>query len=103
MTLRKKKGLSAVTIMALVLGVMASTPAEARNKTKWFKCCDALGNVYKVKEGTPGAVAKPGDAGAPANAVARNKTGWIIISVAALAAVGGILAVTGGNNSPASP
>jgi hypothetical protein len=37
------------------------------------------------------------------NIAARNKTGWIILSVSALAVAGGVLAATSGDDKPASP
>jgi hypothetical protein len=39
----------------------------------------------------------------PPLSVARNKTGWIVPTLAATAAIGGILAASGGSSKPASP
>jgi hypothetical protein len=102
MKMSMNNGVGTFAMAALALSMMASAPAEAKGKTGWIKCCDANGDRYEVPEGTPGAVADTGNAGAPAGAVARNKTGWIILTVAGIAAVGGIVAATGGG-SPKSP
>jgi hypothetical protein len=96
-----KRELSAVTVMALALGMMASTPAEAKGKTKWPKCCDANGNTYKVAEGTPGAVADTGTAGAP-GAKAKGRRFQVIYALVAIAGVAGIIAVASSNNKPKS-
>jgi hypothetical protein len=101
----KNRGLAALSIAVLACSPLASEAAFARNKTGWIKCCDPAGKSYEVPEGTPGAIRAPeasGGVGGGPRAAARNKTGWIIYTVAGLAAVGGIIAATSGS-SPASP